>query len=64
MRHKTFSLVAGLIFFAVSVLHSLRLMTGWHLVFADWAIPMWIGWIAFPIAGYFGFEGQRVSTKG
>ena len=63
MRQKAFSLVAGLIFFVASVLHILRLMTGWHVVFADWTIPISTSWIAFPIARYLGFEGLRLSAK-
>ncbi len=51
MSQKTFSLVAGLIFFVVALLHILRLAIGWQAVFAGWTIPMWVSWIALPIAG-------------
>ena len=64
MSQKTFSLVAGLIFFVVAVLHILRLVIGWHAVFAGWTIPMWVSWIALPIAGFLAFEGLRLSRKG
>lgn len=39
MSQKTFSLVAGLIFLVVAVLHILRLAMGWHVVIAAWTIP-------------------------
>ena len=64
MSQKTFSLVAGLIFFVVAVLHILRLVIGWHAVLAGWTIPMWVSWIALPIAGFLAFEGLRLSRKG
>lgn len=63
MNHKNFSLVAGLIFLVVAVLHVLRLAMGWHAVFADWTIPMWISWIAIPIAGFLAYEGLILSRR-
>jgi len=40
MSEKTFSLVAGTIFFVVAVLHILRLAMGWQAVLAGWTIPV------------------------
>jgi hypothetical protein len=64
MSQKTFSLVAGLIFFVAAALHIVRLVIGWHVVLADWTVPMWISWIALVIAGFLAFEGLRLSRKG
>jgi hypothetical protein len=50
MSQKTFSLVAGLIFLVVAVMHLLRLGLGWHVALAGWAAPMWVSWIASLIA--------------
>lgn len=63
MSQKTFSLSAGLIFFVVALAHILRIAMGWHVVVAGWAIPMWVSWIAIPIAGFLGFEGLRNSKR-
>jgi hypothetical protein len=63
MSQKTFSLVAGLIFLVMTALHILRLAIGWHVVFAGWTIPMWVSWIAVPIAGFLAFEGLRLSRR-
>ncbi len=63
MSQKSFSLVAGLIFFVVAVLHILRLVMDWNVVFAGWSVPMWVSWIALPIAGFLAYEGLRLSTR-
>lgn len=63
MKQKTFSLVAGLIFLVMAILHILRLTIGWHVVIADWIIPMWVSWIALPIAGFLSYEGFRLSRR-
>jgi len=63
MSQKTFSLVAGTIFFVAAVLHILRLAIGWHVVLADWTIPMWISWIAIPVAGFLAYEGFILSRR-
>ena len=63
MSQKSFSLVAGLIFFVVAVLHILRVVIGWHVVLADWTIPMWVSWMAIPIAGFLAYEGFLLSRR-
>ena len=49
MSQKSFSLVAGLIFLVMAVLHVVRLVMDWNVVFAGWSVPMWVSWIALPI---------------
>jgi hypothetical protein len=63
MNQKTFSLVAGLIFLLVAVMHVLRLALGWHVVLAGWTVPMWISWVALLIAGFLAYEGMRLSRR-
>jgi len=63
MSQKSFSPVAGLIFFMVAVLHGLRLVIGWHVVLADWIVSMWVSWIAIPIAGFLAYEGVILSRR-
>jgi len=63
MTQRMFSSVAGLIFLVVAVLHVVRLALGWHVVLAGWTVPMWVSWIAFPIAGYLAFEGLAHSIR-
>ncbi len=64
MNQKTFSLVAGLIFLLVVLLHALRLGFRWHVVLGGWTIPIWVSWVGLIIAGYLAFEGLRLSRTG
>jgi len=64
MSQKTFSLVAGLIFLVMAVLHIVRIAMDWNVVFAGWSVPMWVSWIALPIAGFLAYEGFILSRGG
>ena len=63
MSQKTFSLVAGLTFLLVAAIHVLRLALEWRVDLAGWAIPMWVSWVAIPVAGFLAFEGLRLSRR-
>ena len=63
MSQRTFSLVAGLIILVMAAAHVLRLVMDWHVVFADWTIPMWVSWIAIPVAGFLAYEGSILSRR-
>jgi hypothetical protein len=64
MSQKTFSLVAGSIFLLVAAMHVLRLVLRWEVVLNDWAVPMSVSAVAFPISAYLAFEGLRMSRRG
>ena len=61
MNQRSFSLVAGIIFVLIAILHLLRIIFGWEAVIAGWAVPHWVSWVAVVIAGYLGYEGLRLS---
>jgi hypothetical protein len=63
MNQKLFSLVAGLIFLVVAVIHALRLIFSWHVTFVGWAVPIWVSWIAFLVSGFLAYEGLRLSRR-
>ena len=63
MNQKIFSLVAGLIFLFVAVMHVLRLALGWHVVLAGWTVPMWISWLVLLIAAFLAYAGIRLSRR-
>ena len=59
MDQKSFTLLAGVIFAIVALLHLLRIYMGWPVVIGDWTVPMWVSWIAVVVAGglsYFGLS--------
>jgi hypothetical protein len=63
MNQKTSSLVGGLIFLLVAVMHVLRLAFKWEVVLNGWSVPMWVSAVAFLIAGYLGYEGVQLSRS-
>jgi hypothetical protein len=63
MSQMTFSLVAGLIFLLVAVMHVLRLAFKWEVVLNDRSVPMWVSWPALVIAGFLAFEGLKLGGR-
>jgi hypothetical protein len=63
MDQKTFSIVAGLVFAVVALLHLVRIYMDWRVVIGDWSVPMWVSWVAFVIAGGLAFFGLRLATR-
>ena len=51
MDQKTFSVVAGVIFALVALLHLLRIYMGWPIVIGSWTAPMWVSWIGLVVGG-------------
>src|SRR6266853_790730 len=63
ISQKTFSLVAGLIFLLVPVMHVLRLAFKWEVVLNGWSVPMWVSAVAIVITAYLAFEGLKLSRR-
>jgi hypothetical protein len=63
MSQKTFSLVAGLIFLLIAVMHVLRLAFKWEVVVNGWSVPMWVSAVAIGIAAYLAFEGLKLGWR-
>lgn len=63
MNQRTFSLAAGLIFLVVALMHFSRLALRWNVTLDGWTAPMWVSWVALPVAGYLAFEGLRLSRR-
>ncbi len=63
MSQKIFSLVAGLIFLLIAVMHVLRLALKWEAVLNGWSVPMWVSALAIVIAAYLAFEGLKLGRR-
>ncbi len=61
MTHRTFSLVAAVLFSLVALLHAFRLLRGWQVTIEGAVVPVWISWIGLAIAAYLAYEGFRLS---
>src|SRR5690349_1046217 len=63
MHAKTFSLVAGLIFALVALLHLVRIFEEWPVIIADWSVPKSVSWVALIVAGGLALLGLRLSAR-
>ena len=63
MNQKAFSLVAGVVFGLVALVHVLRIVLGWSIVIQDLSIPMWPSGLAVVVFGYLAYEGFRLARK-
>jgi len=61
MTHRTFSLVTGILFLLVALLHAIRLLRGWQVSVEGAAMPIWISWIGLAVAAYLAYQGFRLS---
>jgi hypothetical protein len=63
MRQKIFSLVVGLIFLLIAVMHGLRLAFRWEVVLNGWSVPTWVSAVALLVAAYLAFEGLKLGKR-
>ena len=63
MSQKTFSVVVGLIFILIAIMHGLRLAFRWEVVLNGWSVPMWVSAVAFLIAAYLAFESLKLGRR-
>jgi hypothetical protein len=63
MHAKAFSLVAGLIFALVALLHLVRIFEEWPVIIADWSVPKSVSWVALIVAGGLALLGLRLSAR-
>jgi len=63
MDAKTFSLVAGVIFAVVALLHLLRIFKEWPIIIGDWSVPKSASWIALIVAGGLALLGLRLGQR-
>jgi hypothetical protein len=63
MSQKTFTLLAGIIFAIVALLHLLRIYTGWPVVLGNWIVPMWVSWIGLIVAGCLSYFGLSLALR-
>ncbi len=60
---KTFLHVAGIIFSIVGLLHLLRLLTDFQVVFGRWVLPMWLSIIGVIIPWYLAYNAWMLAKK-
>ncbi|MGH7245622.1 MAG: hypothetical protein ACREBJ_04830 [Nitrosotalea sp.] len=60
---KTFLQVAGAIFTIVGILHLLRLLTGFQVVFGTWVLPMWLSIFGVIFPWYLAYNAFTLAKK-
>lgn len=63
MNQKTFSLVVGILFLVIALLHAGRLLFAWQASIGGWMVPTWLSWLALLVASYLSFQGFRLSGR-
>ena len=63
MDQKTFSVVAGVIFGLVALLHLVRIYMGWTVVIGDWTVPMWVSWVGLVVAAGLSYFGLSLAAR-
>jgi hypothetical protein len=63
MSQKTFSFIAGIIFLVVAILHFGMFVLGKSVIVGDWPTPVLSNLVISLIAGYFAYQGLRLSRK-
>jgi hypothetical protein len=53
--------VAGVVFAIVGVLHLLRVLLSWNLVYAGWDVPAWLSLVAAVVLFYLSFNALKLS---
>jgi hypothetical protein len=59
MDQRQFTLIAGVIFAVVALVHLVRIYTGWTVMIGNWSAPMWVSGIAVIVAGSLSYFGLR-----
>jgi hypothetical protein len=63
MTHKTFSLVASMIFLLIALGHLSRLVFKVSVLLGGWVVPPWVSWVAALVFAYLALEGVRLAKK-
>jgi hypothetical protein len=63
MDQRTFSVMAGVIFALMALIHLVRIYFDWPIVISTLSIPMWVSWVGFVIAGGLAYFGLRAARR-
>ncbi len=61
MEQKIFLKVASVIFGIVAIVHLLRVASSWSLVIENFAVPMWVSYLAVILIGYMSYQGCKLA---
>jgi hypothetical protein len=63
MTHKTFSLVASVIFLLIALGHLSRLVFKVSVLLGGWTVPFWVNGVALLVFAYLAYQGFLLAKK-
>lgn len=63
MKHKKYCMVSGTLFALVALAHLLRVLYSMPVQVDDYAIPMWVSWVATAVPGALAFWAFRIAQQ-
>jgi hypothetical protein len=63
MKQRTFSIVIGVFFSLITLLHIGRVAFGWNVTVGNAVIPMWASWIAIVVGAYFAYQSFKLGRN-
>ena len=63
MDKKTYLYTVTTLFFIITLLHILRVLSASEVTIGGVTIPMWCSWVAVLLAGYLVFQGYRLAKE-
>ncbi|MDH3621901.1 MAG: hypothetical protein OER91_13475 [Gammaproteobacteria bacterium] len=64
MEHKNYCIVSGVLFSLVALAHLLRIVNGMSIQVDDYAVPMFVSWVALVVPAGLAFWAFRISRPG
>lgn len=63
MKQQEFNHAAGLVLFAIGMIHFLRIIQGWKVAIGGLSIPLWVSWIVVILTVYLAFHAVTLSKR-
>lgn len=63
MNSKNYCLVSGILFAIVAVAHLMRIVNGWNVLVDDYAVPMFVSWVALIVPCVLALWAFRVAGR-
>ncbi len=63
MNQSNYTLITGIVFTAVALLHLMRIISGESVLIGGWDLPVAFNWIGFLVAGFLAYQGFRLSRN-
>lgn len=63
MKEYLYYQTVAIVFSVIGIVHLVRALQGWEIEVSGAAIPVWVSWAAFIIAGYLAIRGFQMAQR-